>query len=152
MTFGTDLGVFARQLKQLGVDVKWVGSPSITAVDSRNLAGDALYNTFAVADFHADASPTAKAFATAYTAKYGKEPDFYASWCYDAVMVFAEAAKKSPDLKPESLRKAILSVQKFPGAESEYNFDQIGDGLDSYHVVQNDKGAIKMVKTLRVER
>ena len=152
MTFGTDLGVFARQMKQLGVDVKWVGSPSITAVDSRNLAGDALYGTFAVADFHVDASPASKAFATAYKAKYNQEPDFYAAWTYDAVIVFAEAMKKAPDLKGESLRKAILSIKKLPGAESEYNFDENGDGLDSYHVVQNDKGAIKMVRTLRVDR
>jgi branched-chain amino acid transport system substrate-binding protein len=152
MTFGTDLGVFARQMKQLGVDVKWVGSPSITAVDSRNLAGDALYGTFAVADFHVDASPASKAFATAYKAKYNQEPDFYAAWTYDAIIVFAEAMKKAPDLKGESLRKAILSIKKLPGAESEYNFDENGDGLDSYHVVQNDKGAIKMVKTLRVDR
>jgi branched-chain amino acid transport system substrate-binding protein len=152
MTFGTDLGVFARQMKQLGVDVKWVGSPSITAVDSRNLAGDALYGTFAVADFHVDASPASKAFATAYKAKYNQEPDFYAAWTYDAIIVFAEAMKKAPDLKGESLRKAILSIKKLPGAESEYNFDENGDGLDSYHVVQNDKGAIKMVRTLRVDR
>jgi branched-chain amino acid transport system substrate-binding protein len=152
MTFGTDLGVFARQMKQLGVDVKWVGSPSITAVDSRNLAGDALYGTFAVADFHVDASPASRAFATAYKAKYNQEPDFYAAWTYDAIIVFAEAMKKAPDLKGESLRKAILSIKKLPGAESEYNFDENGDGLDSYHVVQNDKGAIKMVKTLRVDR
>jgi branched-chain amino acid transport system substrate-binding protein len=134
------------------VDVKWVGSPSITAVDSRNLAGDALYGTFAVADFHVDASPASKAFATAYKAKYNQEPDFYAAWTYDAIIVFAEAMKKAPDLKGESLRKAILSIKKLPGAESEYNFDENGDGLDSYHVVQNDKGAIKMVKTLRVDR
>ena len=152
MTFGTDLGVFARQMKQLGVDVKWVGSPSITAVDSRNLAGDALYGTFAVADFHVDASPASKAFATAYKAKYNQEPDFYAAWTYDAIIVFAEAMKKSPDLKGENLRKAILSIKKLPGAESEYNFDENGDGLDSYHVVQNDKGVIKMVRTLRVDR
>ena len=152
MTFGTDLGVFARQLKQLGVDVKWIGSPSITAVDSRNLAGDALYGTYAVADFHVDASPASRAFAAAYKAKYNQEPDFYAAWTYDAVKVFAEAMKKAPDLKPESLRQAILNIKKLPGAESEYNFDANGDGLDSYHIVQNDKGVIKMVRTLQVER
>ena len=152
MTFGTDLGVFARQIKQLGVEVKWVGSPSITGVDSMNLAGDALYGTFGVADFHPDASPTSSAYNAAYKAKYKENTDFYSAWPYDAVLVFAEAVKKSPDLKPEDLRKAILDIRKFPGAESEYNFDQNGDGLDSYHVVQNDKGVIKMVKTLRVER
>ncbi len=152
MTFSTDLGIFARQLKQLGAQVKWVGSPSITAVDGRNLAGDALYGTYGVTDFHVDASPTSQEFTKAYKAKFGQEPDLYASWCYDAVMVFAEAMRKSPDLKADNLRKAILSIQKFPGAEGEYNFDQNGDGLDHYHVVQNVNGTIKYFKTLRVAR
>jgi branched-chain amino acid transport system substrate-binding protein len=152
MTFSTDLGIFARQLKQLGAQVKWVGSPSITAVDGRNLAGDALYGTYGVTDFHVDASPTSTEFAKAYKAKFGQEPDLYAAWCYDAVLVFADAMKKAPDLKPESLRKAILSTQKFPGAEGEYNFDQNGDGLDHYHIVQNVNGTIKYFKTLRVPR
>ncbi len=152
MTFSTDLGIFARQLKQLGAQVTWVGSPSITTVDGRNLAGDALYGTYGVTDFHVDASPTSTEFAKAYRAKFGQEPDLYAAWCYDAVLVFAEAMKKAPDLKPESLRKAILSIQKFPGAEGEYNFDQNGDGLDHYHIVQNVNGTIKYFKTLRVSR
>ena len=152
MTFGTDLGVLARQIKQLGAQVTWVGSPSITGVDSRNLAGDSLYGTYGVTDFHVDASPTSTEFAKAYKAKFGQDPDLYASWCYDAVMVFGEAMKRSPDLKPENLRKAILGIQKFPGAEGEYNFDQNGDGLDHYHIVQNVKGDIKYFKTLRVPR
>ena len=152
MTFSTDLGIFARQLKQQGIQVAWVGSPSITAVDGRNLAGDALYGTYGVTDFDVDASPTSKAFAAAYKAKFNQEPDLYASWCYDAVMVFGEAMKRSPDFKPENLRTAILSIQKFPGAEGEYNFDQNGDGLDHYHVVQNVNGVIKYFKTLHVSR
>jgi branched-chain amino acid transport system substrate-binding protein len=152
MTFGTDLGVFARQVKQLGVEVKWVGSSSITGVDSMNLAGDALYGTFGVADFNPDASPASTAYTAAYKAKYKENTDFYSAWAYDAVLVFAEAMKKAPDLKPESIRKAIISIREFPGAESEYNFDENGDGLDSYHIVRNDQGTIKMVKTLRVAR
>ena len=151
-TFGTDLGVFARQLKQQGVQVKWVGSPSITNVDSRNLAGDALYGTYGVTDFHVEASPTSRAFAAAYKAKYNQEPDLFSSWCYDAVIVFAEAMKKAPDLKPENLRKAILGIQKFQGAEGEYNFDQNGDSLDHYHIVLNENGSLKYFKTLRAAR
>jgi branched-chain amino acid transport system substrate-binding protein len=152
MTFSTDLGILARQLKQLGAKVTWVGSPSITAIDGMNLAGDALYGTYGVTDFHVDGSPTSKAFAAAYKAKYKQDPDLYAAWTYDATMVLAEAMKKAPDFKPESLRKAILDIKKFPGAEGEYNFDGNGDGLDHYHVVQNEKGTIKLFKTLRVAR
>ena len=57
--------------------------------------GGCLYNTYGVADFHAEASPTSKTFATAYKAKYDKEPDFYAAWTYDSVLVFAEAVKSA---------------------------------------------------------
>ena len=81
-----------------------------------------------------------------------REPDLYAAWWYDAVLVFAEGMKKAPALKPENIPKGILSIQKFQGAESDFNFDQNGDGLDHYHVVQNDKDVIKMLKTLHGAR
>jgi branched-chain amino acid transport system substrate-binding protein len=152
MTFSTDLGILARQIKQQGAQVTWVGSPSITAIDGRNLAGDALYNTYGVTDFHVDGSPTSKAFAQAYKAKYGQDPDLYAAWTYDAVLVLGEAMKKAPELKPASIRTAILNIKKFQGAENEYNFDTNGDGLDHYHIVKNDAGTIKLFKTLHVTR
>jgi branched-chain amino acid transport system substrate-binding protein len=152
MTFSTDLGILARQLKQLGAQVTWVGSPSITAIDGRKLAGDALYGTYGVTDFEVDATPASKSFAAAYKAKYGLDPDLYAAWSYDAMLVLAEAMKKAPELRPEGIRNAILGIKKFPGAEAEYNFDQNGDGLDHYHIVQNVNGVIKLVKTLHVSR
>ncbi|HSB82676.1 MAG TPA: ABC transporter substrate-binding protein [Candidatus Methylomirabilis sp.] len=152
MTFSTDLGILARQIKQLGAQVTWIGSPSITAIDGRKLAGDALYGTYGITDYNIDAGPTSKAYATAYKAKYGLDPDLYSAWSYDAILVLAEAMKKAPDLKPEGIRNAILGIKKFPGAEGEYNFDQNGDGLDHYHIVQNVNGTIKYFKTLHVTR
>ncbi|RYY10864.1 MAG: amino acid ABC transporter substrate-binding protein, partial [Alphaproteobacteria bacterium] len=65
-TFETDLGVFAKQLRQLGVRTPWLGSPSIVNTSALELAGPALYDTYGVADYAVDSSPEAKAFATAY--------------------------------------------------------------------------------------
>ena len=65
-TFETDLGIFARQLRQLGVTVPWVGSPSIVNLSALKLAGPALYNTYGVADYAEDSSDAAKAFGKAY--------------------------------------------------------------------------------------
>ncbi len=45
-TFETDLGVFARQVRQLGVRIPWVGSPSIVNISALNLAGPSLYGTY----------------------------------------------------------------------------------------------------------
>ena len=151
-TFSTDIGIFAKQVKQLGIKVGWIGSPSIVAVDGRKLAGEALHGTYGVSDFHVDGSAKSKEFTAAYRAKYNLEPDLYSAWCYDAVTVLAEAMRRAPDLKPESIRKAILGIKGFPGAEGEYNFDENGDGLDHYHIVRNENGVIKYFKTIRVPR
>ena len=55
-TFENDLGIFARQLRQLGVNIPWVGSPSMVAVSSTKLAGPALFGTYGVADYAEDSS------------------------------------------------------------------------------------------------
>src|SRR5271166_1424900 len=70
MTLPPDQGIFARQLRQLGVNITWVGSPTTVQTSALKLAGPALYGSYAVSDFAADSSPTAKEFATKYEATY----------------------------------------------------------------------------------
>src|SRR6201998_4686713 len=53
-TFENDLGIFARQLRQLGVAIPYVGSPSITNVTARKLAGPALFGTYGVEGYSGD--------------------------------------------------------------------------------------------------
>src|SRR3954449_12713608 len=141
-TFENDLGIFARQLRQLGVNIPWVGSPSVVAVSSTKLAGPALFGTYGVADYAEDSSPGSKAFGTAYRAAYKVAPDNQSSWPYDAVTVLAAAINKAGSTDPQKIREAIVATKKFPGAEGEYNFDDRGDGLHGYNIVKNDKGAI----------
>jgi branched-chain amino acid transport system substrate-binding protein len=141
-TFENDLGIFARQLRQLGVNIPWVGSPSIVNITALKLAGPALYNTFGVADYAEESSDAAKAFGKAYREVAKVAPDNQSSWPYDAVTVLSAAINKAGSTEPAKIREAILSIKKFPGAEGEYNFDQNGDGLHGYNIVKNDKGNI----------
>jgi branched-chain amino acid transport system substrate-binding protein len=50
-------------LRQLGVTIPWIGSPSIVTDTAMKLAGAALHGTYAVADFNANSSAEAKSFA-----------------------------------------------------------------------------------------
>src|SRR5450631_2065372 len=122
-TFENDLGIFARQLRQLGVNIPWVGSPSVVAVSSTKLAGPAL-------------------FGTSYREAYKTAPDNQSAWPYDAVTILSAAINKAGSTDPTKIREAILAVKKYAGAEGEYNFDQNGDGLHGYNVVRNEKGTI----------
>jgi branched-chain amino acid transport system substrate-binding protein len=141
-TFENDLGIFARQLRQLGVNIPWVGSPSVVAVSSTKLAGPALYGTYGVADYAEESGEAPRAFGKAYREAYKTAPDIQSAWTYDAVTILSAAINKAGSTDPGKIREAILGLKKFPGAEGEYNFDQNGDGLHGYNIVKNEKGTI----------
>jgi branched-chain amino acid transport system substrate-binding protein len=141
-TFDNDLAIFARQLRQLGVTIPWVGSPSIIVAGAVKLAGPALYGTYGVADYAVDASAESKEFARLYGAVSNIPPDNYSSWTYDAIGVLCAAIARAGDTDPDKIRAAILATKGYKGAEGEYNFDQFGDGLHGYNIVRNEKGSI----------
>jgi branched-chain amino acid transport system substrate-binding protein len=142
MTFEPDQGIFAKQLRQLGVSLTWVGSPTTVTTTALKLAGAALYGSYAVADFNKDSSAAAKAFAAKYEAAYKSTPDIFASWTYDAVSVLARAISEAKSTEPDKIRQAILAIKGYEGAEGTYNFDANGDGLHGYNIVRNNSGTI----------
>jgi branched-chain amino acid transport system substrate-binding protein len=146
ITNSTDVGIFAKQLRQLGVKAAWVGSPSISTDTAMKLAGEALHGTYSIADFAIGSSPEADAYAKKYREKYKLEPDLYSSWAYDAVNILALAIKNANSTKPDDIKKAIHAIKGYKGVEGTYNFDKNGDGLHGYNIVKNENGKIAFVK------
>jgi branched-chain amino acid transport system substrate-binding protein len=140
--FEVDQAIFAKQLRQLGVSLTWIGSPGTVSTTALKLAGSALYGSYAVTDFNKDSSAAAKAFSAKYEPAYKSAPDYFAAWTYDAVHVLAHAIGEAKSLEPEKLRQVLLAVKGFPGAEGTYTFDKNGDGLHGYNIVRNNNGTI----------
>lgn len=146
MALDNDLGIFAKQLRQFGVNIPWIGSPSITGTTALRLAGPALNGAYGVADYEPDSCPAAKAYAQKYEAAYKLRPDFFSSWSYDGMHVLAMAINKAKSLDPQKIRQALLAIKNYQGAEGTYNFDKNGDGLHGYNVVKNTNGVWKFDK------
>ncbi|WP_051086574.1 ABC transporter substrate-binding protein [Methylobacterium sp. WSM2598] len=144
--FENDLGIFARQLRQLGVTVPWVGSASIVTLTALKLGGPALFGTYGVADFVEDSSEAARAYGKTYREKTNLQPDGQSSWTYDAVTVLAMAINKAGKTDSQAIREALLAVRGHQGAEGTYNFDKNGDGLHGYNIVKNENGTIAFDK------
>ena len=142
----TDVGIFAKQLRQLGGNIAWVGSPSISTDTAMKLGVEALYGTYSISDFAVGSSPEALTYAKKYKDKYQLEPDLYSSWAYDAVNLLATAIKNANSTKPDAIKKAIHAIQGYKGVEGTYSFDQNGDGLHGYNIVKNEQGKIVFVK------
>jgi len=150
-TFEGDLGIFARQLRQLGVTVPWVGSPSIVNTTALNLAGRALYGTYGVADYAVDATPASKAFGDKYLALYKAIPDNQSSYAFDALNLLARAITDAGSTEPDKLRTALIAIKGYAGAEGEYNFDDKGDALRGYNIVRNENGKIVFDRRIEVK-
>src|ERR1700723_2850201 len=103
-TYENDLAIFARQARQLGVTLPWVGSPSIIVANAVKLAGPALWGTYAVTDFAADSSPEAKEFAKLYAAVSSAQPDLQSAWPYDAIGGVAGGTNKAGSRDPQKIR------------------------------------------------
>ena len=146
MTVPADQGIFAKQLRQLGVNIQWIGSPTTAAVTTRILAGEALYGAYAVADFNADANDAARAYTKRYFERYNIYPDNFSSWAFDALNILALAMNNAKSAEPEAVRKAILAIRGYKGLEGTYDFDTRGDGLHGYNVVKNDGGKLVFIK------
>lgn len=146
MTNSPDVGIFAKQLRQLGVTAEWVGSPSVVTDTAMKLAGPALHGVYGIADFTPDATPESKAYTKKYRDTYKLDPDVYSSWAYDALRVLALAINTAKSTDPEAIRKAIVSIKGWKGVEGSYNFDENGDGLRGYNVVKNEAGKVSFIK------
>jgi branched-chain amino acid transport system substrate-binding protein len=142
----TDVAIFAKQLRQLGVKATWVGSPSLSTDTAMKLAGDALYGTYSIADFSVDSSPEALAYAKKYKEKFKLEADLYSAWSYDSVKLLALAVKNANSTKPADIQKALHAIKGYKGIEGTYTFDKNGDGLHGYNIVKNENGKIVYIK------
>ena len=152
MTGSPDVGIFAKQLRQLGLTTTWIGSPSAITDTAMKLAGSGLYGTYGIADFTPGASAEAQAYSEKYKAKYNLEADVYSSWAYDAMHILADAMNKAKSAEPEAIRKAVLATCGYKGVEGTYCFDDNGDGLRGYNIVRNENGKIVFNKHIEVPR
>jgi len=151
VTFPTDLGVFARQVRQLGLAVPWIGSQSIATATAVNLAGTALFGTFGIVDFAPQSSPEAASFAARYEQVYKSPADAFASLPYDAVTVLAHAINAAGSTNPEAIRREILATHGLRGVNGTLSFGGNGDGMRGLDIVRNDNGRTAFVRRVEFE-
>jgi branched-chain amino acid transport system substrate-binding protein len=151
MTNSPDVAIFARQLRQLGMTIPWVGSTSIVTETAIRLAEEALWGTYGVSDFVVEANDESRRFAAAFRKKHGFEPDLYSAWCYGGMYLLKHAIETAGSTNPDAVRKAILGIRNLKGVEGTYNFNSNGDGVHGYNIVKNEKGKVVFIKHIEFD-
>ena len=136
----------------MGLTQTIVGAPAAVSNITLDLAQDAAEGIYGVGDGVPYQSEANAKFSDSFNEIHGKIPDGNAAWVYDAINVLAMAIEKSGSTEPAKIREGILSIQGYEGAEGVYDFEEDGDGLHGYTLVQIKDGKQEILKQVSFQK
>jgi branched-chain amino acid transport system substrate-binding protein len=111
--------IFMKQLRQAGIDTPVGGADTLYNPEFVALAGEAAEGVIATT-YYFPGDPTKAGFTKSYTEMFGRGPDQWAAFAYDAIAITAEAARtvlaSGNELTREALRDALEGLEPFSGA------------------------------------
>jgi len=121
-----EVGVIAKQTKQLGIKAPLLGGDGWDSPQLWDLGGDALNGDYISNHYSVDdPSPAIQDFVKRYKAKYnGTAPDAIAALGYDAMQVLADAIKRAGGTECAALRQAIAETANFKGITGVISINQ----------------------------
>jgi len=124
-TYGIEGGILLKQLKEFGAKIPIFGADvwsSPELLTSAATAADGVYLTL-------PAKPQGEKyelFASKYRKEYGREPDVYAAYSYDMLMIISNAIKRG-SITGEQIREYLSSMSPYEGVTGITKFDENGD-------------------------
>jgi branched-chain amino acid transport system substrate-binding protein len=130
----TEVGLIARQARDLDITVPLIGGDGWDSPRLVEIGGEALDNTYYSNHYTPeDPRPEIQNFISKYREKYNEVPDAMAPLGYDAAWIAFDAIKRSGILKEENIKKAYTDNPKagslMDAINSEINRLKIRDAI-----------------------
>ncbi len=144
-----DVGLIARQARELGIKVPLLGGDGWESEKLWELGGSAVVGSYFSNHYSPeDPSPRVQNFIAAYKKAYGAVPDSLAALAYDAARVGIEGMRKAPTDDSAALRDAIAQTKDFPGVAGTITLDEKRNAIKPAVVVQVGDTQSKYVATI----
>ncbi len=145
----TDVGIIARQAREIGIKAPLLGGDGWDSEKLFELGGSAIVGSYFSNHYSPDdPSPRVKKFLATYKAAYGVIPDSLAALGYDAANVAIHAMKTAPDLTGPALRQALAQTKDFPGVAGTITLDENRNPVKPAVVLQVEIGKTKYIATI----
>ncbi|MHB8874869.1 MAG: ABC transporter substrate-binding protein [Myxococcaceae bacterium] len=143
----SDVGVIARQARELGLKAVLLGGDGWDSDKLFELGGSAIEGSY-VSNHYAATDPSVQEFVKSYQTAFGSVPDSLAALGYDAARVAVEAMKRAPDLSGPALRDAIAQTRDFPGVAGRISMDENRNAVKPAVVLKVQDGKFAFVTTV----
>ena len=124
-------GPMIRQMKQLGINAKFVGGDGICSTELPKLAGGAIADGQIVCaeagGVDAAGKPGMDKFYADYKKKFGIDVQLYAPYVYDAVNLMVAAMVKAGSADPAKYLPVLAKTSGYKGVTGNISFDEKGD-------------------------
>ncbi len=146
-------GPMLRQMKSLGINVKFMGGDGICTTELAKLAGDAMKDETVFCAEAGGVEGEQKAgmdkFRADFKAKFNADVQVYAPYVYDAVKVMATAMVNAGSADPAKYLPALKAI-KYKGVTGDIVFDDKGDikngALTLYTYKGGDRAQLAVVR------
>jgi branched-chain amino acid transport system substrate-binding protein len=137
-------GPMLRQMKQLGIPIKFMGGDGMCSDSVPRLAGDGMSDGQVICAEAGGVEPSQEKgmadFRVAYKKRYGIDVQTYSPYAYDALMTMVEAMQQAGSPDPAKYLPVLAKI-KHKGITGTIAFDARGDVQDGVLTIYTFKNA-----------
>lgn len=146
----TEVGLIARQARELGIKAPLLGGDGWDSPKLKEIGGEALNGSYFSNHYSdEDKSPLVQDFISKYKAVYGSTPDGLAAMGYDAARVLLAAMNKAASVTPETVKNELAGTKDFAGVTGKITIDSERNAQKSAVVLMVQNGAFKYQTTVQ---
>lgn len=147
----TDVGLIARQARELGLNVPLLGGDGWDSAKLYEIGGDALQGSYFSNHYSLDdPAPRIRQFVAAFEKEFHEGvPDAMGALGYDAVYIAADAIKRAGSLDGAKIRDALAQTKDFPGVTGAITIDGDRNALKPAVVLKVDGGKAVYATTIQ---
>jgi branched-chain amino acid transport system substrate-binding protein len=144
-------GPMLRQMKQLGINARFMGGDGMCSDSVPRLAGDAMSDGQVICAEAGGVEPSQQKgmddFRVAYRKKFGIDVQTYAPYAYDALLTMVDAMQKAGSPEPAKYLPVLAKI-RHKGVTGNIAFDARGDVQDGVLTIYTFKGGKRQQLTV----
>lgn len=146
----TEVGLIARQARQLGMTIPLLGGDGWDSEKLSELGQSAINGSYFSNHYTTESTePAVVNFIKKYRETYsGKTPDGLAALGYDAAKILIAAIDRATEITPKNIRDEIAKTKNYPGVTGVITINEKRDATKSAVVVRVDGKVNRFVKTI----
>ncbi len=139
-------GLVLKQARELGITSVFIGGDGSYSPELTRIAGGAAEGSYytLMAMGGASAEERVVEFKSDFENKYGEQPDVYAAYAYDALLIVAEAFRQG-DASADGVKTALYQIRDFEGVTGRTSIDLNGEVDKPFGIVEVRNGGFQEI-------